>query len=120
MFFQNPEKHHIHSIMYFVLVSQPFCIIKAFSFDIVNAITEVVKAQIFLALELLVRRISIQCIHCQCPLNNEYRHWINATMPCPNFSSFPFTFSIADALCVIQDNLKCPLISTNQINSIGL
>jgi hypothetical protein len=119
--FPNPEKHNIHSIMYFVLVSQPFCIIKAHSFDIVHAILEVVKAQIFLALQLLIGRISIQCTHCQCSMNNDYRRsWLNATMPRPNFTSFSTAFSIADALRVIQDNLRCPLISTNQINSIGL
>jgi hypothetical protein len=36
----------------------------------------------------------------------------------PNFSTFS-NFSVLDALRVIQDNLKCPIVSTNQINSIG-
>jgi hypothetical protein len=37
----NPEKHNIHSIMYFVLVSQPFCIIKAHSFSIFTSFYQV-------------------------------------------------------------------------------
>jgi hypothetical protein len=54
-------------------------------------------------------------------MNNDYgRPWLNATMPHLNFASFSIPFSIADALRVIQDNLRCPLISTNQINSISL
>jgi hypothetical protein len=39
-------------------------------------------------------------------------------MPRPNFSHFP-TFSVSDALRVVQENLKCPVVTTNQINSIG-
>jgi hypothetical protein len=39
-------------------------------------------------------------------------------MPRPNFLHFP-TFSVSDALRVVQDNLKCPVVTTNQINSIG-
>jgi hypothetical protein len=117
--FPNPEKFHIYSVMYFTVASQPFCIIKAHSFDIVHALSELVKGQIFLALQLLIGRISIQCTHCQCVLNNDNRRpWLNAAMPRPNFTNFS-TFSIADALRVIQDNLKCPIVSTNQINSIG-
>jgi uncharacterized membrane protein len=40
-------------------------------------------------------------------------------MPHPNFASFSTSFSVADALRVIQENLKCPIVSTTQINSIG-
>jgi hypothetical protein len=32
-----------------------------------------VKSQIFLALKLLIGRISIQCTHCQCVLNDDTR-----------------------------------------------
>jgi hypothetical protein len=39
-------------------------------------------------------------------------------MPRPNFLHFP-AFSISDALRVIQANLKCPVVTTTQINSIG-
>jgi hypothetical protein len=113
--FPNPEKFNIHSVMYFVVASHPFCIIKAHSFDIVHALSELVKAQIFLALQLLIGQISIQCTHCQCVLNNDNRRpWLNATMPRPNFSTFS-NFSVSDALRVIQDNLKCPIVSKNKI-----
>jgi hypothetical protein len=39
-------------------------------------------------------------------------------MPRPNFSNFS-NFSVSDALRVVQANLKCPMVTTNQINSIG-
>jgi hypothetical protein len=39
-------------------------------------------------------------------------------MPRPNFFNFP-NFSVSDALRVVQANLKCPVVTTTQINSIG-
>jgi hypothetical protein len=52
-------------------------------------------------------------------MNGAFRQpWLNASMPRPNFTHFS-TFSVSDALRVIQHNLQCSVISTHQINSIG-
>jgi hypothetical protein len=40
-------------------------------------------------------------------------------MPHPNFTGFSH-FSVTDALKVIQDNMTRSIVTTSQINSIGL
>jgi hypothetical protein len=71
------------------------------------------KGQIFLALQLLNGRISIQCTHCQCAMSGARRQpWLNASMPRPNFAYFYSQFSVTDALRVVQENLQCPIVST--------
>jgi hypothetical protein len=118
--FPQPEKYNIHSVLYFLSAPQPHCIVKAHSFNIHHALTQVMKGQIFVALQLLIGRISMQCNHCLCTRNDAFRHsWLSATMPHPNFTGYSH-FSIADAIRVVQDNLTCPIVSTNQINSIGM
>jgi hypothetical protein len=118
--FPHPEKYNIHSVLYFLSDSRPHCIIKAHSFNIHNALTQVMKGQIFLALQFLVGRISMQCSHCLCTRSDAFRqNWLNASMPHPNFTGYSH-FSLADALRAIQDNATCLVISTNQINSIGM
>jgi hypothetical protein len=52
-------------------------------------------------------------------MNGPFRSpWLNAAMPQPNFIGFS-NFTISDALQVVQDNLLCPIVTTNQINFIG-
>jgi hypothetical protein len=66
--FPNPEIFNIHSVMYFHLASSPFCIVKAFLHDVQHAMIDLVKSQIFMVLQFLIGRISIQYHHCECPL----------------------------------------------------
>jgi hypothetical protein len=118
--FSCPEKFNLHFVMYFLSVPTPFCIIKAFYFHILYAIIDLVKSQIFLALQILIGRISLQCHHCQCPQTKEHhRRWQNTLLPRPNFSTFPYQFTILQTLALIPENLQQPLVTTNQINAIG-
>jgi hypothetical protein len=118
--FPQPEKFNISYVMYFLSASQPYCVIKAHSFNIQHALQQVMKGQIFIALQLLIGRISMQCNHCQCTSNGPFRPaWLDSLMPHPNFTGFSH-FSLTDALKVIQDNMLYPIVTTNLINSIGL
>jgi hypothetical protein len=118
--FPHPEKYNIHSVFYFLSEPRPYCIIKAHSFHIYYALTQIIKGQIFVALQFLIGRISTQCNHCMCTRTDAFRHsWLSATMPHPNFTGYSH-FSITDAIKVIQNNLLYPIVSINQINSIGM